>query len=291
MKKAFRTILTAAALLTGSCACGQSSGAYIPGSLKENPKNIVTYLEENGIKSYYGDKNDGHHFDKKCLEELQKFNEGKRKFYPTKEVNEILGTMQNDIMYCYMHSDDIRNHFPEFYSMIDVAVNLCPDINLLSHRCSSDHVVGILDFPNQSHETFYRAVMCKVGDKKFRAHTLELLNETDYELEKVRKISESNGKKRYIISNEKHLIVYVLEIAGNGKISSWKPANEENVAIWFKEKYENEGNYKDIEIRYNPKKICWEFCYRAGDIFKRVEGTRALHIEFTDGKPAFILKK
>lgn len=291
MRIVFRALFVATALLFSSYAYSQNLSVYHPGILKETPKDIVTYLEKNGIKSYYSNENDGYHFNKKCLEELQKYNEGKRKFYPTKEVMEILSTIQHSVMYRYLHSDEkVKNNHKGLYCMIDVAVTLCPDMNLLSKTCSSDHEVGVLDFPDSFSGIFYHAVMCKVGNKKFRAHTLELLDEVEGEMEKIRKVSESNGKKTYVVSNETNFKTYVLVIAGNGEISSCKPANQECVTKWLNERHEKGNGHTDVEIRYNPKKICWEFCYRSGNIFKRIEGTRALHLEFPDGKPTYTLK-
>ena len=57
------------------------------------------------------------------------------------------------------------------------------------------------------------------------------------------------------------------------------------------EKNENCDAAANISIIFNPKKVCWEFCYPEGNIFKRVAGTRALYLEFPNGKPTYVLKQ
>lgn len=294
MKTTLKTVLLAAMLFIGCCAYGQGTNSMAPGSLKKIPENIVTYLEDKGIFEFFGNDNNAQENVRKSLIELQKYSDGKRKFYPSEDIKSILTSMQDTIIARDLESEeDFVNNHTAFYSLLDIAVNLCPDINLLSRWCSADHVVGIIHFPCKNQGIFYHTVMCKIEEKKFKAHTLALPEEVEEEVcyNKIRKISETDSKKTYIISDEKNFDVYVLTVGSNDKISSCKPENEQEVKTWFNEKDENSEDDDSIAIIFNPRKVCWEFCYSKGDIFKRVEGTRALHIEFHNGKPEYILKQ
>ena len=294
MKTTLKTVLLAAMLFIGSSVYGQDTNSMAPGSLKKVPENIVTYLEDKGIFEFFSNDNNAQENVRKSLNELQRYSEGKRKFYPAEDIKGTLTSMQGTIIERDLESEeDFVNNHTAFYSLLDIAISLCPDINLLSRWCSADHAVGIIDFPGNNPGIFYHTVMCKIGEKKFKAHTLALTEEVeeDVNYNKIRKISETDGKRTYIISDEKNFDVYVLTIGSNDKISSCKPANEQEVKTWFNEKNENSEDGDSIAIIFNPRKVCWEFCYSKGDIFKRVEGTRALHIEFHNGKPEYILKQ
>jgi hypothetical protein len=294
MKTTLKTAIAAAMLCFGCHTYAQSTSSIAPGSLKEVPADIVSHLESKGVLEFFSYNKNIQGDARKSLIELQKYSEGKRKFYPAEDIKGLLSSMQGIIISRDLHSGEkfVNNH-TAFYSLLDIAISLCPDINLLSQQCSSDHVVGIIDFPDGYSGIFYHTVMCKVGEKKFKAHTLALPNEvvSDVNYNKIRKISEREGKKTYLISDETNFDAYVLTIGSNGKISSTKPANEEEVKTWFDEKNNNSNGIADIAIIFNPKKVCWEFCYSEGNIYKRVAGTRALYLEFADGKPAYILKQ
>ena len=294
MKATLKTALATTMLFFGCCAYGQSTNSIAPGSLKEIPADIVTHLEEKGIFEFFSYNTHVQGDVRRSILELQKYRDGRRKFYPADEIKGVLTSMQGIISSRDLHSgEEFVNNHTAFYSLLDIAVNLCPDINLLSRWCSADHVVGIIHFPCKNQGIFYHTVMCKIEEKKFKAHTLALPEEVEEEVcyNKIRKISETDSKKTYIISDEKNFDVYVLTVGSNDKISSCKPANEQEIKTWFNEKDENSKDDDSIAIIFNPRKVCWEFCYSKGDIFKRVEGTRALHIEFHNGKPEYILKQ
>ena len=294
MKATLKTALATTMLFFGCCAYGQSTNSIAPGSLKEIPADIVTHLEEKGIFEFFSYNTHVQGDVRRSILELQKYRDGRRKFYPADEIKGVLTSMQGIIISRDLHSGEkfVNNH-TAFYSLLDIAVNLCPDINLLAQQCSSDHAVGIIDFPDSYSGIFYHTVMCKVGENKFKAHTLALPNDVvnDVNYNKIRKIAEREGKKTYIISDETNFDVYVLTIGSNEKISSSKPANEDEVKNWFNEKNENIDGSAEIAIIFNPKKVCWEFCYQEGNIFKRVGGTRALYLEFPNGKPTYVLKQ
>ena len=293
MKAALKTAIALVILCFGCHAYAQNTSSIAPGSLKEVPADIVTYLEGKGIFEFFSyDKNKQAKV-RKSLIELQKYSDGKRKFYPAEDIKRLLTSMQSIIIDRDLHSGEkfVNNHVA-FYSLLDIAINLCPDINLLAKHCSSDHAVGIIDFPDNFMGIFYHTLMCKVGENKFKAHTLYLPNEVEGDgYDKIRRISVKDGVKTYIISNEIHFDVYVLTIGSNNKISSTKPANENEVKKWFDEKHENCDEQTNTSIIFNPKKVCWEFCYPSGNVYKRVEGTKALYLEFPNGKPTYILKQ
>lgn len=291
MKSRLRAILAATMLFIGCCAYGQNTSSIAPGALNEIPADIVTHLEKKGIFEFFSYNKDLQDNVRKQLIELQKYKDGKRKFYPADEINEVLTSMQGIIIGRHLHSgDDFTNDHTAFYALLDIAINLCPDINLLAQHCSSDHTVGVIDFPDNYMGIFYHTVMCKVGEKKFKAHTLALPDEIeDYHYDKIRKISEKDGAKTYIISDENYFDVYILTISRNGEISSCKPANHDKALTeWFRSKKEDYNN--DTKILFNPKKVCWELCYWSGNVFKRVEGTKALYLEFKNGKPVYTVK-
>ena len=265
-----------------------------PGTMTEVPENIVGYLENEGINEYYSEDAG---FTKATLEALQKFKDKKRKFYPAEDVHEALHHMQQSIESGYHYNGTLMMeksdtvYYNVFYKLIDIAVILCGDINHLSDVCSSDHRLGTLDFSPNYEGIFFYSLIYDAGNGKFRAHTLDITDNTP-ELDHIRKISETENKSTYAITLEEtddiqHFALYIVDIFNDGSIKSYKPVDAETIEAWWTPEA---NNYEDFEIRYNPKKICWELCYETGEIFKRIEGTKSLCIEIEDGTPVSVLK-
>ncbi len=268
----------------------------LPGSLTVLPDNIVEYLEGKGVSQYY---DSGFGFSKSNLLELQKYKNGKRKFYPVKEVWDALHCMQRDIESSYhyngymslMKGDEASHN--TFYELIDIAVLLCKDLNHLSKVCSSDHRLGTLDFSPNYEGIFFYSLIYDAGNGAFKAHTVDIVENTA-PLDYIRKIYSSQGKSTYIVSMEnfasdEKFLLYVVDLYADGTISSCKPANS-NDAIneWLGVDVCN--NYDAVEIIYNPNKVCWELCAPSGNVYKKIEGTKSLYLEFGKEKPVYVLK-
>ena len=265
----------------------------VPGSLTKLPDNIVDYLERKNIAGWYTGE-----FNKSNITELQKFKEGKRKYYPKQEVHNALHAMQRNIESDFHYngvisSSDVETYQNLFYNFIDIAVMLCKDINHLSNTCSSDHMIGLLDFCPGYEGIFFHSIIYNTGNGTFKAHTLDIAD-NEHEFEHIRKISDNGNKAVYIVSKEGTYMqgifdLFVMTLYKNGKIESCRPVNHQKaINEWFASK--EDKDYRNIDIRFNPRNVAWEFCYPSGNVFKKLEGTKTLYLEFKDGKPVYTVK-
>lgn len=275
---------------------------YPPGCLQEVPENIVEYLENRGIAAYY-DYNE-YNFSKSNLIELQKYKEGKRKFYPTKEVTEAINSLAHDIDRSYHYNDLICTDTLQnlLYELTDIAVNLTPDINLISNCCSNDHRIGFIDnFGSYTEGYFCYSIIYKVADGKYKAYTIDIVDRAA-PLTTIRKISEEKGKTSYIISAEglycstrayyTPFALYVIELFDNGTVKSHKPMNSNSVIEEWLSAYKSLPDYDyyiDTRVVYNPNNLSWEICNKDKNVYKKINGTKTLKLEFPNGTPTLTL--
>ena len=277
---------------------------YPPGCLQKMPENIVEYLESKNISSFYGE-NDGYIFSKKHIIELQKYKDGKRKFFPTEEVQEAINYFSSSLCDSYHYNDILCTDTLQnlLYEFTDIAINLVPDINLISNICSSDHRIGFInDYGSHNEGFFCYSIIYKTKEGKHKAYTLDIVDR-GAPLTTIRKITEEKGKATYIISVEKlhtvsrayytPFVLYVVELFDNGIVKSYKPTNsEKNITEWLALYIaEDEKNtYHHSKVVFNPQKLSWEICYKDNNVYQKIPRTKTLQLDFSGNTPTLILK-
>ncbi len=253
------------------------------------PKDLTVYfdsLQQNGFYiPYHTDSTDR----EKVMHTvglLQKYQTGERKYYPAEEVQTALELMRNELGYINSHRGEELtaedNGF--FFRFLEQAARLCPDIHLLADIASTDHQVGIINFQEWSYNPLYSFLLYK--NEKGGCNIIAIDTVGSIKIDKVFTLQKDH-QTYYLLSNNFHLLefsqfIFMIE---NGTASLFQGKQYmEALKEWCT------NHPEDYTIIFNPQKICWNFCRKAGEYYQQIEGTKTLYLELNKGESYFHVK-
>ena len=211
---------------------------------------------------------------------------GERKYFPDKLFKEAFA--------CFAFAKDWDdNHASGNYwqtlnvlgSFMEFAAYHAPDINFLTDFVSADHNVGVFEYKGATDRLFNLFVTYKEHGV-FRIKTLntdDWGSECGYggpnRLTHVRKIGP-DAARMYLFSYEhpyrfSQCLCWYDE---NGDAHFFVPDNfAECVREWITE--EIYAMDDEVEVIFNPRKVCWNLCVKAGASYQPVNGSKTLYLD------------
>lgn len=279
----------------------------LPGECKDSPDNLIAYSDSllNGINSLTifcceeiirvnVRKNI-----KKTFAELQRYKEGKRKYYPQEDVYKILSFFQEDLALLISHSDNINdlNTINIFFRLMEQAVRLCPDINFLSKVCSQDHRLGTLDFHDAYSLGVYYSLIYRKPNGQYGILSFKGYGE---KINHIRMIEETATCRRYLVSIEpnKYYSLYsfqawIVDLYSNGKTRVIIPSNTGDIINEWEnmiEYREDDDTYKDVKLIFNPQSLRWSYCLKKDSVYCPIKGSKDIALILKNNSAYFSIQ-
>lgn len=265
-------------------------GIYsLPGDYKVDfPNDLVAYFDSLCLEGAYV----ATHTDEKedslavwdAIRLLDRFAQGKSKFYPAAQIRNALEILRLEQAYCFNHSGQEGNNGGEafMFRLIEQAALHCNQIDFITDFRADDRKVGVLYFGEwglglplysilvyQTHQGFRVKMIGGVGDAK---------------IEKIFHLNDKQGRDYYLCSNNEDGVYF------RQYLYSWKDddlclTREMDVEFGCPESYE-----KGYELVFNPTQCKWSYCQKDGDIYHPVNGTPILHLILDGDSSKFVVE-
>jgi hypothetical protein len=251
------------------------------------PNDIKAYVDEiiadgeNLIYSHPDMKDD----DKKAVQDLadklQAYKNGTQRYFPKKELDNVLSTLMNSIGYVATHAGYLVAEDVEIFPrLLQLAASVCPDINLMAAHTSNDKNMGIINI-NSIYTGGYNfhAIISK-ADKGYKVH---FLPEYNNEINRLRLIEGTDSPKKYILSAEDNDLLhypYVADYAQNGNVTIHELECDFNFTEW-----RDTPSSSDKKLYFNPKELSWSWCYsKDNGYLEKIPGSKSVHIDLKTSK-------
>lgn len=255
------------------------SAYYVPESLEEHMKRLL----DEGTIVFPNKVNDEPERVFAAVRALDAYSRGERKYFPDKQFRDAFE------FFAFANDWD-DNHGNEFSKenmcglacLMEFAAYHAPDINFLTDFVSEDHNVGVFRYPGATLRNFNLYVTYKENGV-FRVKTLNTDTwgspcgyEGYNELSHVRKIGPADARM-YLFSNEypyafSHCLCWYDEY---GRANFFVP---ENFSECEREWITDDLRYDELEVIYNPERVCWNLCKRVGNTYQPVDGSKTLYL-------------
>lgn len=224
-------------------------------------------------------------------DKLQAYKDGKRSYFPNKELKKLLVGMMHEIAYVESHgSGVVPRDFLIFPRLLEIGARLCPDITLLATHTSNDKRAGVVEIPSNYNDLYiFTALITKAG----KGCKISYLPESLCEINKVRYVGSNEYDHFYVLTHEDqylipeyHPIIYLVALSKDSDQDSWTPSPEIydlSEHFNFREWYDFIDNDRDADnhcIYFNPKKISWSWCKmnQYGNL-EKIEGSKSLYVD------------
>lgn len=211
------------------------------------------------------------------IEQLHQYAQGMLKYYPKKSVNEALNTMVKSLGYQHMHND-VDEGLPFFYRYLEQATRFCPDISFLADMKSADDKAGILYYETTSMGNPLCSFFLYQEEDGYKLEMIDSIG--SFKVEKIFQLKDEQGQTYYLCSNNSCDLYFGQYLYGrtNGKMKLMCYRRN------FISGYPPEDDY---EIIFNPKKICWQYCTKKGELYQPMTNTSALYLDLKGRNSAF----
>ena len=272
--------------------CDDARG-FLPGAVRTIPESLEEYiaqmLEEGVGYLPFKVQYDYLHEFNAAVRALDSYARGERKYFPDKLFKEAFACFafakdwdDNHACCNYWQTLAVLGSFMEF------AAYHAPDINYLTDFVSADHNVGVFEYKGATDRLFHLYVTYKEHGV-FRIKTLntdDWGSEYGYDgpnrLTHVRKIGPDTARM-YLFSHEdsywfSHCLCWYDR---NGDAHFFVPENfSDCVSDWLTEDIRE---MDDVEVVFNPAKVCWNLCMQVGSVYQPLEGSKTLYLDL-DGR-------
>ena len=255
----------------------------------DEPVDLIAYfdsLEQNcGVDIWVHSPESEEEEVRQSIRELDRYASGKRKFYPAEDVKRALNLITFEQGYYYSHGsgDDEDSNSGEifFFRYLEQAIRFCPEISLLADFKSADDSVGVMYYSEWSASNplysflIYRQMKgCKVQMIGSKGNT---------NIEKLFQLKDEKGQTYYLCSNNFQSLCfcqYLYCLDGDGMTLICSTDDDDYHPDWS-------ADTSDYEIVFNPQNVCCNYCYKKGDYYHKIEGTKTLYLKLDGENSAF----
>ena len=257
------------------------SAYYVPESLEEHMNRLL----DDGTIAFPNKVQDDTERVLSAVRALDAYARGERKYYPDKQFRDAFEFFAFANDWDDNHGTDLsKENMTALACLMEFGAYHAPDINFLTDFVSADHNVGVFEYPSATIHNFNLYVTYKEHGV-FRVKTLN----TDmwgspygYEgynsLTHVRKIGPDSANM-YLFSNEDPYGFYhcLCWYNVNGDANFFIPENfSDCVREWLTE--EVCWSSDNLEVIYNPERICWNVCKKVGNTYQPVDGSKTFYL-------------
>ena len=256
------------------------------------PNDIRKYVDEiiadGKYLSFYCDYDDGVKElvteIRKVADMLQKYRDGKSKYYPVKEVFDVVGSMLFEVAYVDNHGGMIDPREAIIIPrLLDIAASLAPDIYKIAEHCSADGKLGIMTVKSGYNNQYDFMALVTKGEN---GYIIRHLPDCFAKLNKVRKVGDSEHSTQYVLSFEdadsypyllpqmlvadlyENGMMYITNLTESRAYDAWSSY------LWSSDRVDN------MKIYFNPNDLSWSWCVenKYGNL-EKVEGTNVLYLD------------
>ena len=214
-------------------------------------------------------------------DKLQAYKNGTRRYFPKEELDNVLNFMMNSIGYVESHAGYLVAEDVEIFPrLLQLAANVCPDINMMAAHTSTDKNMGVISI-NPAHIGGYNfnAIIAK-ADKGYKIQFLPNYNNA---VNRLRLIEGTDNPKKYLLSTEDNGLLsepIIAEYAQNGNVTIRQLESDFNRDEW-----NNNTTQSDKKLYFNPKELSWSWCYtKENGYLEKIPGTKSISIDLNTSK-------
>lgn len=261
----------------------------LPGDYEvDYPKDLVAYFDSLCQKGAYVATHTDEEEDSLAVWDairlLDRFAQGKSRFYPATQIRSALEILRLEQAYCFNHSGQEGNNGGEafMFRLIEQAALHCDQIDYITNFRADDRKVGVLYFGEwglglplysilvyQTHKGFHVKMIGGVGGAK---------------IEKIFHLKDNEGHDYYLCSNNDDGVYFCQYLY------SWKNDDLCLISEMDVEFGCPESNEKGYELVFNPTQCTWSYCKKDGDIYHPVSGTPILHLILDGDSSKFVVE-
>ena len=256
------------------------------------PNDIRKYVDEiiadGKYLSFYCDYDDGVKElvteIRKVADMLQKYRDGKSKYYPVKEVFDVVGSMLFEVAYVDNHGGMIDPREAIIIPrLLDIAASLAPDIYKIAEHCSADGKLGIMTVKSGYNNQYDFMALVTKGEN---GYIIRHLPDCFAKLNKVRKVGDGEHSTQYVLSFEDadsypYLLpqLLVVDLYENGMMYITNLAESRAYDAWSSYLWSSD-RVDNMKIYFNPNDLSWSWCVenKYGNL-EKVEGTNVLYLD------------
>ena len=190
-------------------------------------------------------------------DKLQAYKNGTRRYFPKEELDNVLNFLMNSIGYVESHAVYlIAKDVEIFPRLLQLAANVCPDINMMAAHTSTDKNMGIISInPAYIGGYNFNAIIAK-ADKGYK---IQFLPNYTNPINRLRLIEGTDNPKQYLLSTEENALKfypYIAEYAQNGNVTIRELESDFDLGEW-----NEKTTQADKKLYFNPKELSWSWCY------------------------------
>lgn len=213
--------------------------------------------------------------------ELARYARGERKFFPDKEVRDVLDILAFGIGYEHNHGpmdgDTVFSNEVFFFRFLEQAARLAPKVDFVTSFHAADGDAGILYYHEWSPNPLYSFLIYP----KTQGFGVQMVGERgDVEITKLFTLKDSEGRTYYLCSNNDNN-VYFAQYVYLREGDSVKPVASTRSMLC------SEGDHYYEAIVFSPQRLCWEYCTMKDGIYHRVDGSPAMKLVLDGAKTRF----
>lgn len=259
------------------------------------PQNIRAYVDEviadgkHLICSHLEDKDKQIKAIQNLADNLQGYKNGTKRYFPKEELDNVLDFLINSIGYVeshagYLNADDVKI-FPR---LLELAANICPDINLMATHTSTDKNMGVINiYPQYIGGYDFTAIIAKNNRGGFN---INYLPQYQTQITRIRLIDNTNNPKQYLLSQEYNdnlfSVIYIADYNPNGNIKIHELSYDFNWEEWTSVKSSSHNMATtDKKLYFNTKELSWSWCYtKENGYLEKIPGSKTLCIDLKSYK-------
>ncbi|MBR5899527.1 MAG: hypothetical protein IKZ14_08695 [Muribaculaceae bacterium] len=276
-------------IVTESVATEESSLSDLIKNLKpiKYPNDIRAYVDviiadgQHLICTYRDQKDEYKKAVQDVADKLQAYKNGTRRYFPKEELDKVLSMLMNSIGYVESHAGYLVTKDIEIFPrLLQLAANVCPDINMMAAHTSTDKNMGIISInPANTGGYNFNAVISKADN----GYKIQFLPDYNDAINRLRLIEGTDNPKKYLLSTEDNaLLSYpcIAEYAQNGNVTIRELEQNFNLGEWNEKTTQN-----DKKLYFNPKELSWSWCYaKENGYLEKIPGSETVSIDLNTSK-------
>lgn len=218
-----------------------------------------------------------------AIDELNRFGQGQRTYYPKDEVqravalmNEAIEQRQQDLG--MLDADQVYPGEAFLFRFMEQAARLSPQIDFLTDQQSPDYQAGIYCRQYSCNPPMYAFLVYRADDR----YKVELIGHKEQTtINHIYQFSDEQNRTYYLCSNHETSLSFAQYLYMGGE--------EGLESVCSTLLFQAKDIPDDNEIFFDPETRCWNFCVKREEGYRKVRGTRTLNLVLNGNRSFFRL--